>query len=61
MEESLLSFADKVVELSGREWIDGSKVQVRKEKKGNIIKTWDLYIYFFVRVATPFILGRTIN
>ncbi|CAO3596520.1 unnamed protein product [Absidia cylindrospora] len=27
MEESLLSFADKVVELSGREWIDGSKVQ----------------------------------
>lgn len=28
MEEALLSFADKVVELSGREWIDGSKVQV---------------------------------
>ncbi|KAI8335781.1 hypothetical protein BC941DRAFT_429350 [Chlamydoabsidia padenii] len=27
MEESLLTFADKVVELSGREWIDGSKVQ----------------------------------
>ncbi|KAI8098514.1 uncharacterized protein BX664DRAFT_344659 [Halteromyces radiatus] len=27
MEESLLSFADKVVELSGREWIDGTKLQ----------------------------------
>lgn len=28
MEESLLTFAEKIVELAGREWIDRPKLQV---------------------------------
>lgn len=56
MEESLLSFADKVVELSGREWIDGSKVQVRKRKRNT---TWHLSLFVILLiVAATSILGR---